>query len=243
MVDLKRLSRELDERLSRLELKKPKEEHSSAVTEAKLRSELECLEKEAQTLEIEIKILNKKVKVNTNYARVIELEKKLAMCSQRNEMISKELKGKDVKMEQEEKKIRFQFEKLKEPPQKEEERLLKCIIKEDEKSDTMEARIKKEPEYIKIRQCKADALRCEILTASEQIEKLKNKAKENATKNTANECVDELDKKSTQELKDEFCALQNEYENGFKLNTKIKSDLEGQIYSCQLKLKEICYVI
>ncbi len=114
--DLKRLNHEIDTRLEHRNFKKTQEEHPEA-TQAKLASELECLDAETKTLTAERKILKKKLKVDSTYVRVVAFEKKLAGNHQRNQEIAKEIKDKQKKIEQDDKRLTLLHSKGFIPPQ------------------------------------------------------------------------------------------------------------------------------
>ncbi len=100
---LKRLSAEVDGRLAHAEFRTPRKE--LPVTEGLLLNQLDCLNREEQMLQTEMKYINKKLRVNTNGEHVVTLEKKLAEALRRNEQLGRTLRLQARKVDKEDRRI------------------------------------------------------------------------------------------------------------------------------------------
>ena len=78
IVQLKRLSQEVDEKVSRMKLG-VQEPPKSEEVEGKLMNEIECLKKMEANYEKEIELLRTKLKVKTGTETVVDMEKKATM--------------------------------------------------------------------------------------------------------------------------------------------------------------------
>ena len=97
LQSLKRLSEDVDRKVSRLPPSMPKEQPPE-VQETKLIAALDCLEGEQQVLTKEMEILKAKLGVNADYDQVVALEKHFIQSKKRNDNLDKLVKSKNKRI-------------------------------------------------------------------------------------------------------------------------------------------------
>ncbi len=258
LVQLKRLNSEVSGRLEHAELKGHRKEadESPAITEGKLLNQLDCLKGETAMLETELKSIGRKLRVDASPQQIVTLEKRLMDRIRRNESATKEAKTRAKMVEKEEKRIHTMVAtaKCKNEPtsalseQKEEERLIKFVNKLLERQNDLEQQLRQEAENDAVKQEKVPELQHMVETAEAELEVLKMEARRAASEPEKTEVElsvrtgDELECKTTEELREELMRLKRDREVELKLNTKTRTELQETIVEAMKRLSELTCV-
>ncbi len=238
---LKRLSDELDLKLSRVSLA-PKKGPPPETKEAQLLGELECLRGQKKVLLKEIGFLKPKLEVNADYSRIVEAERELAEKLKRNEEMRKQLANKNKNIEKRDSRYeKLQIEIDNAPPllQKEQERLFRHIHKELERQQEMEKRLQQDEETTNVRNRKVDEIQQKIEDEETELERLREEASQAAVSVPESRGTEDFAYMDISELKNLFLELKGRFDAEMQLYKKEREKLESEIQMAKEKIGEL----
>jgi chromosome segregation ATPase len=229
MAKLKNLSTSLDQKITHIKVKQPRESPPE-MDEKRLLNELECVTKMGKVLETEVSILKNKMSQKTGYDKVVEMQKAIAL----NVKLYEETKKKVALQQKQVKELEKQLEKVtqrneKGVPQLEENDVLKMIQKENNKGKELDKKIVAEAESMGNKEGLITKLMKKVETHEKKVNEFKKNYEEaikEAEKNgevpvkikeaDANE-IAEL-KSQLNELKDKIVSEGNKFKKEYKEN-------------------------
>ena len=236
---LKKFSSHINGKLIRLPHKKSNEKRPE-LKEIALTQEANCLDKEESVFKKEIESLKSRLRVNTSYERVTELQKQLASSLLRNDAINKSIKEKSKEMEKRGKTISKMQREPKSTAQTDVEfnRLAKFLENEIKREAELTARLKQTEDNIACKENTIEELKIKVNHISEEIKEFQQQQivpKEEIVQ-IPTEIID--NHQQMEILKTEYTQLKTIANAEQKCYKREISELQEQVMLAKTKLRE-----
>jgi len=242
MDQLKRISSNLDIKMSKIKYKKPEPPDPSTYMQ-KTNNELECLRKLIRNQQAEVKELKDRLEAKTGYEKFVELDKKITLCKEKYEQLISEKRDLEKQVKDSGKILnREDIKKENGIPQFEEGKVLMLQKNENARTEQLQKKLQSEIENKSAKDAKIKEFEQSIAKIEKSLTKLKEIAQKSAEYDQNNKDSDTKKKENSQLTKEEMSAkiqeLHELFETENKKNEKERLILNNQLEEIKEKYKE-----